>query len=428
MTGRWRAVLVVLALLVASTAISATSAASALPPRAPGLLDLDAFLHGADLTTPLPRAAGPSNASALHCPGGDSWEYTARAQTIGVDVEVYCSDSRGKGVVIPPAPGVNYRGYLYATMATGNTYDDVGLLDNLHESEFNGHKAADHTYVLGGVFDVRYCSLPGGSDLPGAVFRAKVVVDEPAHFDITDQYTLPDDKAPPVLSGGSTPPHGTKVHPGEVIKVHITATEPADRGPQEGIQDIQLLGPDGLVDSAQYGNHPKACDLSRLTKTFTTTYTVPNDPPPVIRLTAVAHDFANNESATLSADFPTGDVWTGTAHIVSHFTYPPALHECPATEIDDYTFNLVVGAEGAVQGTDTKLAKVTSCGRTTTLSLRFPVSGQLTDTEFHFTDLYFVTVVPLSSSKTMATAQLRGGSTTNPNTGAWTGTIKLTEA
>jgi len=168
--------------------------------------------------------------------------------------------------------------------------------------------------------------------------------------------------------------------------------------------------------------------VSRLTKTFTTTYTVPNNPPPVIRLTAVAHDFANNESATLSADFYTGDVWTGTAHIVTHITYPPALHECQATEVDDYTFNLVVGAKGAVHGTDTKLAKVTSCGPTTTFSLRFPVSGQLTDTEFHFTDLYFVTVVPLSSSKTTAAAQFHGVSTTDGTTSTWTGTIKLTEA
>ncbi len=417
MTRRWRAVLVTVALVAAaSTATSTISAASAWARPASSQLDRNAFVHGPGQTTPLPRAAGPSSATALGCPGGDSWEYTARSETIGVVVEVYCSDSRGKGV-LPPAPGVRYQGYL--DVAMGAYYEDFAMLENE-----NRHNAR----VLGGDFDVQYCSLHDGSDLPGAVFKTKVELYEPAHFDITDQYTLPDDKAPPVLSVGSTPPHGTKVHPGEVIKVHITATEPTDRGPQEGIQDIQLLGPDGLVDSAQYGNHPKACDLSRLTKTFTTTYTVPNNPPPVIHLTAVAHDFVNNESATLSADFPTSDVWTGTAHVVSHFTYPTALHECPATEIDDYTFNLVVGAKGVVQGTDTKLAKVTSCGPTTTFSFRFPVSGQLTDTEFHFTDLYFATVVPLSSSKTTAAAQFHGGSTTDGTTSTWTGTIKLTEA
>jgi hypothetical protein len=309
-------------------------------------------------------------------------------------------------------------------VAPGGPYDfdDVGRLGYEYDAE-------SHAHVLGGDFDVRYCSLPPyGTDLPGAVFRTKVVVDEPAHFDITDEYTLPDDKAPPLLSGGSTPPHGSRVHPGQVIKVHITATEPTDQGPQEGIQDIQLLGPDGLVDSAQYGNHPKACDMSRLTKTLNTTYTVPENPPPVIHLTAVAHDFANNESATLSADFPTGNVWTGKAHVVSHYTYPPAQHDCPATEVDDYTFNLTVGTNGTVQGYDTKLGKVMSCGPTKTYSLRFPVSGQLTGTAFHFNDLYFVTVVPLSPSKTTAAAQFHGGSVTDATTGAWTGTINLTES
>jgi hypothetical protein len=316
-------------------------------------------------------------------------------------------------------PGASYSADVYATM---DPAVDWALIGHLRPQE------SGRSTLLRGSFYVQYCSLPGGSDLPGADFRYKLVVNKPAHYEFPFQYTLPDDKTPPVLSVGSTPPHGSKVHPGEVIKVHITATEPTDRGPQEGIQDIQLLGPAGLVDSAQYGNHPKACDVSRLTKTFTTTYTVPNNPPPVIRLTAVAHDFANNESATLSADFYTGDVWTGTAHIVTHITYPPALHECQATEVDDYTFNLVVGAKGAVHGTDTKLAKVTSCGPTTTFSLRFPVSGQLTDTEFHFTDLYFVTVVPLSSSKTTAAAQFHGSSTTDGTTSTWAGTIKLTEA
>jgi hypothetical protein len=41
---------------------------------------------------------------------------------------------------------------------------------------------------------------------------------------------------------------------------------------------------------------------------------------------------------------------------------------------------------------------------------------------------YFVTVVPLSSSKTTAAAQFHGGSTTDGATGAWTGTINLIES
>ena len=419
MTRRWRAVLVTVALVVAaSTATSTTSAASARARPASSQLDRNAFVHGPGQTTPPPLAAGLSSATALSCPGGDSWEYAARSETIGVVVEVYCSDSRGKGV-LPPAPGVRYQGYFEVSM--DSFYEDFAMLDN---------KDRHNARVDFGDFDVQYCSLHNGSDLPGAVFKTKVELYEPAHFDITDQYTLPDDKTPPVLSVGSTPPHGAKVHPGEVIKVHITATEPTDRGPQEGIQDIQLLGPDGLVDSAQYGNHPKACDLSRLTKTFTTTYTVPNNPPPVIRLTAVAHDFVNNESATLSADFPTGDVWTGTAQIVTHITDPPL---CPSTSVEDSTFNLVVGSNGAVKGTRTWVIKATSCGAPTTSGpVTFPQFGQVSGGKFHLTDLvvdlHDVTIVPISSSGTTATASITGGPYHDGSTtSTWTGTIKLTE-
>jgi hypothetical protein len=301
---------------------------------------------------------------------------------------------------------------------------DWALIGHLRPQE------SGRSTLLRGSFYVQYCSLPGGSDLPGADFRYKLVVNKPAHYEFPFQYTLPDDKTPPVLSVGSTPPHGSKVHPGEVIKVHITATEPTDRGPQEGIQDIQLLGPDGLVDSAQYGNHPKACDVSRLTKTFTTTYTVPNNPPPVIRLTAVAHDFANNESATLSADFYTGDVWTGTAHIVYHITRPPL---CPSTNVVDSTFNLVVGANGAVTGTITSVSHATSCGAPSTNGpYTLPQFGQVSGGKFHLTDLvvdlHDETVVPISSSGTTATASITGGPYhEGGTTSTWTGTIKLTE-
>jgi hypothetical protein len=277
-------------------------------------------------------------------------------------------------------------------------FDVVGRLDYEYD-------ARSHAHVLGGDFDVRYCSLPPyGSDLPGAVLRTKVVVDEPAHFDVTSQYTLPDDKAPPVLSGGSTPPHGTRVHPGQVIKVHITATEPTDHGPQEGIQDIQLLGPDGLVDSAQYGNHPTGCDMSRLTKTLNTTYTVPENPPPVIHLTAVAHDFVNNESATLSADFPTGDEWEGTS--TSHLD----TSGCTSTVIE--TIDFVVAGNGAVSGSSHATANIAdSCGTYRPFRLGpYTLSGRLQHNAFTFPSLLSMpgygrpVSIPLVSTKS-ASAQ-----------------------
>ncbi len=199
---------------------------------------------------------------------------------------------------------------------------------------------------VGDVHDqVDPCSLPGGSDLPGAKVTLKLVLNQPPPVrDWTFHYTLPDDRAAPLLRGGSNPTAGTTVKTGDTIKIHITASEPTNDGPQEGIEDIQLTGPDGLIDSADYGKHPTACDHSRLSKTLTTTYTVPDNPPAVIHLTAIAHDFAGNESIPLTADFPTGhNVWTVSFDLDRHNPV------CPETEVG--TGTLTVAANGTVQGT-----------------------------------------------------------------------------
>lgn len=201
-----------------------------------------------------------------------------------------------------PAPGVVDSASVAATMK--------GALVPLGPLKFDqaGGESTDTEFA------VHPCSLPGGSDLPGAILTYEYVVDIPKPVKVfTFHYTLPDDKAPPVLTASSTPPGGTKVVPGQVITVHITATEPNGQGPQTGIQGIRLTGPQGLIDRASYGDRPTACDTSRLAKTLTTTYTVPDKPPAIIHLSAVARDFAHNQSADLSADFPTTGVpWTGT--------------------------------------------------------------------------------------------------------------------
>jgi hypothetical protein len=417
MAPRWRAVLVTMALVAGPPTTTSTAAAAS---SALHQLGLGHFVHGDGWSAPPRRAAGSASTIAPICPGGYSFEHFAQSESVRVAVTLFCSDSRGHGA-LPPAPGVTYSGDLYATMATGGSYDFVGRLG----TEFR----ARNVYVLGGVFDIRYCSLAGGSDLPGAVLRTRVDVQKPAHVNVTDQYTLLDDKAPPVLSGGSTPPHATVVHPGQLIRVHVTATEPSNEGPQEGVRDIQLLGPAGLISSALYGNHPKACDLSRLTKTLTTTYTVPANPPSVIRLTAVAHDFANNESAMLSADFPTGNVWMGTMHVVIHSTHP---NLCPATIVLDSTISLVVGDKGDVHGTRSQVLKETTCGPGVHQGpLTLPVPGQLTGGQFHFTGLVdgypIETNVPLSPSKRTAKGQLhvRNYEAGDGYTLSWNGTISL---
>ena len=258
-------------LVAASTATSTTSAASAL----------------ARSTSTIAAASVASSKSGSCDSHGAPQVFAGGPEQIREYDFAYCSGFD---------PGASYSGDVYATMDPAADWALIGHLT----PEKSGRLT-----LLRGSFDIQYCSLPGGSDLPGADFRYKLVVTKPAHYEFPYQYTLPDDKAPPVLSVGSTPPHGTKVHPAKSSKCTSPPPSPPTKGPRRASKTSNCSAPDGLVDSAEYGNHPTACDLSRLTKTFTTTCTVPNNPPPVIRLTAVAHDFVNNESATLSANFPT---------------------------------------------------------------------------------------------------------------------------
>jgi hypothetical protein len=397
-----------------SSSLSAPTSATPLAASADALArqaNLDAVSKEAGSPGPQPPTSGASGAipptrQLVGC--GISAMYSMdNPDTVSLAASADCPT---------PGPGVTYRGSVFATMQ-----GPMRLLGPLRFGKGWGGDAAFHVDV---------CSLPGGSDLPGAVFTYRIVVYKPSPtMDLTSHFTLPTDYAAPVLTAGSTPPHGTKVHAGERIRVHITATEPTNLGPQEGIHDIQLLGPDGLHDSAVFGNHPTACDKSRLTKTLTTDFTVPDNPPPIIQLTAVAHDFVNDNSASLSADFPTGDVWTGTAHVVVQVRHP---NLCPATSVQNYSFKLTVGSKGAVKGTEAWVYKeTTTCGPGVSGRDSLPMSGQLTGGEFHLhavVDGYPIeTTVPLSPSKTTAAGPLHvsnydagGGYTLS-----WNGSISL---
>jgi hypothetical protein len=177
---------------------------------------------------------------------------------------------------------------------------------------------------------------------------------------------------------------------------------------------------------AGYGVRPIACDKSRLTKTLTTHYTVPQNPPAVITLTAHATDFAGNTATPLPASFPTGNAWTGTQHSTAHT--PGTASTCPATTVEDNTFSLTVAANGTVQGTITKHITVTTCGPAEHQVSSYPLFGQLTGGVFHFTNagLYVPKVVPLSSSKTTASLAFHGvvpGTVTT----TFTGMINLTQ-
>ena len=270
MNRRWGAILVAAALVaVGSTTMSTASVASAWALPAPGPPDLDMFVSAADQTGPPLLTPGPSGTiAALSSPShGCSQEspnyynYMDNPDTLALEVIFHC-----------PLPGP-YRGDEFATMR--GPFSPLGPL--------SGNPGSGFYAVSGEWLHLDPCKLPGGSDLPGAVLIYKTVISGPSHQGLSavDYWTLPSRSDGPVLTAGSTPPHGTRVHPGEVIKIHITATEANGGAPESGIQEIALgLSPLGTIDKATYGDHPTACDKSRLTKTLTTTYTVPDNPRP----------------------------------------------------------------------------------------------------------------------------------------------------
>lgn len=119
------------------------------------------------------------------------------------------------------------------------------------------------------------------------------------------------DRQAPILKVSSVPAKGTKVKAGDKIAVTINATERYEDGHKyqpTGVQMIQLISnPGGLVDSKQFGRPPGPCAR----QSVVITYTVPDHPPPVVHLAALAEDAVGNQSSE-SADFPTAGDWYGT--------------------------------------------------------------------------------------------------------------------
>jgi hypothetical protein len=119
------------------------------------------------------------------------------------------------------------------------------------------------------------------------------------------------DKQAPILKVSSVPAKGTKVKAGDKIVVTINASERYEDGHKSrpsGVQMIQLIGnPGDLVDSKQFGRPPDPCAKQKAVITFA----VPDHPPPVVHLVALAEDAVGNQGSE-SADFPTAGDWYGT--------------------------------------------------------------------------------------------------------------------
>jgi hypothetical protein len=148
-------------------------------------------------------------------------------------------------------------------------------------------------------------------------------------------YDFPRDTAAPALRANSMPRKGSKVQPGRRIVVRIAARD--DAGPWEtGVKTIQLVADSEAGRFIASENYEPCSDPKE--KRVQATYEVPADPPPVVRLTALAEDHSGH-LVEESAEFPTGD-WYGT--ITS--TAKGNIYNDTA-EID---FSFSVAADGAI--------------------------------------------------------------------------------
>lgn len=116
------------------------------------------------------------------------------------------------------------------------------------------------------------------------------------------------DRGPPTLMTTSVPPKGSKVKPGDRITVTMAARDAADPAHwQTGIKTIHLVAEseDGRFVASE--NYEACAEIPE--RRVQATYVVPANPPPVVRLAALAEDHVGLMDTDVAA-FPTGD-WYG---------------------------------------------------------------------------------------------------------------------
>jgi hypothetical protein len=120
-------------------------------------------------------------------------------------------------------------------------------------------------------------------------------------------YEEPRDRKPPKLNTTSVPRKGSKVKPGDQIKVTMIARDDPQPWPT-GLKQIQLVADtEGRRFIASEAYEPCSQPAERRVEA---TYVVPANPPSVVRLTAIADDHAGNMEKDVG-EFPTYD-WSGT--------------------------------------------------------------------------------------------------------------------
>jgi hypothetical protein len=176
------------------------------------------------------------------------------------------------------------------------------------------------------------------------------------------------DRQRPRLHTTSVPPRGTKVKAGDLIKVTMVARDDADpKLWQRGIKTIQFVAEsEGGRFVASENYEPCAGVVERRVEA---TYTVPSNPPPVVRLSALAEDHAGLMDNDVG-EFPTGIVWAGTIKLERD----GRVGECSVIR-SETEFEIAVADNGDVSGVGTLNHSSYTCpGGYTAPAVRAPVA------------------------------------------------------
>ncbi|HEX4980468.1 MAG TPA: hypothetical protein VFV63_02175 [Ilumatobacteraceae bacterium] len=260
---------------------------------------------------------------------------------------------------------------------------------------------------------VPVCDLPGGSDMPGTVVRFEATLDDGQV--ITDDVVL-NDMGPGVVGDvRSQPPANSPVEPGQTIALEALGMQFA---PALGIESLKLfaLGQEiGSTGNASGSTEPVACDDGRFFALLETEYVVPDPPPPVIEICAVATTFDDHEDRGC-IEFTTGEVWTGS--YAGTVTWDCNVLGNLSGTLDG-TFTITVGADGAAT-MDITHTVTGSCGGPDvgTLTTPLTITGKRTSTGFEFPDYFAVTdTITLTVSGDRATGTLTGAGDGGSNLG-----------
>lgn len=164
-------------------------------------------------------------------------------------------------------------------------------------------------------FRVDPCWLPGGSDLPDTTVTLKAKITTEAEFQAWWTTKLGDDTLAPRVHVVSTPARHSKVKEGDKISLKVDATELRNGGPwQTGVKMVQVTAlPGGQVGEPWVNSASplsQKCEQKTWEHKYEATYIVPSNPPPIIKICALAEDYVGNPASNCG-DFVTGD-WYGT--------------------------------------------------------------------------------------------------------------------